>query len=92
LKIVKTLQYSKICTAFVEVLMAMTPSEKLVAWHGSWILSQTKIICRNCGAEQSESDRGLKFPHISQCSRSGSVSNPWQELDEVCNAVSGNPP
>lgn len=70
----------------------MTPSEKLVAWHGNWILSQTRIVCRNCRAEQSESDRELKFPHIPQCSKSGALSNPWQELAEVCNAVSDKPP
>jgi hypothetical protein len=77
-----------ICRGFI----TMSPSEKLLAWHGNWILSQTKVVCRNCKAEQPESDRTLKFPHISQCPRKGSLSNPWQELDGICNAVSDKPP
>lgn len=66
----------------------MTPTDKLMAWHGKWILLDATITCRSCKAAQAESERGFDFPHERRCVRTVSSLGPWSELDEVREAFS----
>jgi len=61
----------------------MTPSEKLLAWHLKWSLSQGVVTCRSCKTAQPEQQRAQDFSHAPWCVKSLLASNPWLELDEV---------
>lgn len=64
-------------------MMIMTPSERLINWHGKWRISQKVVTCRSCNATQSELDRGSDFPHKLECPTALVRSRPWDELDEI---------
>lgn len=61
----------------------MTPLDKLLSWHGDWVLSDKFVMCRRCGARQAEPEREIVFPHIPECIRFNSSLNPWLALEEV---------
>lgn len=61
----------------------MTPLEKLISWHEKWALKNRTVICKRCGAEQSEQDRDLKFNHATGCPDTRFGAEPWKALDEV---------
>lgn len=64
----------------------MTPLEKLISWHESWILRNQTVKCRRCGVEQPEQDRQLQFVHEPDCQNATFGTQPWQALDEVRDA------
>lgn len=75
---------------YFEMLATMTPTEKLLAWHRRWILSQATVKCRFCREIQAEEHRAEVFPHKSWCTGSVSATHPWLELDEIRDAISPN--
>lgn len=64
----------------------MTPTEKLLAWHLKWTLSEGVVTCRSCRTAQPEHQRAQDFSHASWCDRSVLASSPWLELDGVRDA------
>jgi hypothetical protein len=62
----------------------MYAQERLVKWHFTWQITKDVVTCRTCHASQFEVDKADPFAHLPGCRQRGEASDPWYELDRIC--------
>lgn len=62
----------------------MNTQDRLINWHFAWQITKDVIVCRSCHAAQLESNKDAPFQHYPDCKNSAEASDPWYELDRIC--------